>query len=333
MNEELLKTVQKASQGQPDWLQKKRSLAIMLQKRFPLANHQQAWLAKWQQPSIAGNDESLSLNHDGDDFVALPINVAVQKYPELLQENLMEKAVRWQDNQLNALHLALMDTGQFIYVPDETKLEKPLKIELVTRSNNPHNLIIVGAGAQVTIIEEGSYETQAPLYTATEILMGAGAQVKFCQNNSYYGNLVRQAVHSYQARSSKLDVEGIVPKNQHGYSSFYSFLDGPDAHWNVQLASMVKSDCQQEVVTQVDGYGENTSAQVNEWGWVAPNAQLKWGKLATVDDEPLELHQHRVIASSAKTVVNDQEETSHFNAPDDFFKTQLPASSWLARLS
>ena len=69
----------------------------------------------------------------------------------------MEKAVRWQDNQLNALHLALMDTGKFIYVPDETKLEKPLKIELVTRSNNPHNLIIVGAGAQVTIIEEGSY--------------------------------------------------------------------------------------------------------------------------------------------------------------------------------
>ena len=154
MNEELLKTVQKASQGQPDWLQKKRSLAIMLQKRFALADQQQAWLAKWQQPELVTNDESSLLNHDGDDFVALPINVAVQKYPELLQENLMEKAVRWQDNQLNALHLALMDTGQFIYVPDETKLEKPLKVELVTRSNNPHNLVIVGAGAQVTIIEE-----------------------------------------------------------------------------------------------------------------------------------------------------------------------------------
>ena len=151
MNEELLKTVQKASQGQPDWLQKKRSLAIMLQKRFPLANQQQAWLAKWQEPELVTNDESSLLNHDGDDFVALPINMAVQKYPELLQENLMEKAVRWQDNQLNALHLALMDTGQFIYVPDETKLEKPLKVGLVTRSNNPHNLIIVGAGAGNTI--------------------------------------------------------------------------------------------------------------------------------------------------------------------------------------
>ncbi len=105
MNEELLKTVQKASQGQPDWLQKKRSLAIMLQKRFPLANHQQAWLAKCQQPSIAGNDESLSLNHDGDDFVALPINVAVQKYPELLQENLMEKAMLKEDMEILMAHL------------------------------------------------------------------------------------------------------------------------------------------------------------------------------------------------------------------------------------
>ena len=333
MNEELLKTVQKASQGQPDWLQKKRSLAIMLQKRFPLANQQQAWLAKWQELELVTNDESSLLNHDGDDFVALPINMAVQKYPELLQENLMEKAVRWQDNQLNALHLALMDTGQFIYVPDETKLEKPLKVGLVTRSNNPHNLIIVGAGAQVTVIEESDYKTQSPLFAATEILMGTGAQVKFCQNNHYHGDLVRQAVHSYQARGSKLEVEGVIPENQQGYSSFYSFLDGSDAHWNVQLASMVEADCQQEVVTQVVGYGENTSAQVNEWGWVAPNAQLKWGKLATVDDEPLELHQHRVIASNEKTVVNDQKEASHFNTPGDFFKAQLPANSWLARLS
>ena len=333
MNEELLKTVQKASQGQPDWLQKKRSLAIMLQKRFPLANQQQAWLTKWQQPNLAANDEPSLLNHDGDDFVALPINLAVQKYPELLQENLMEKAVRWQDNQLNALHLALMDTGQFIYVPDNTKLEEPLKIRLVTRNNNPHNLIIVGAGAQVTIIEESSYETQAPLYAATEILLGTGAQVKFCQNNHYHGDLVRQAVHSYQARGSKLEVEGVIPENQHGYSSFYSFLDGSDAHWNVQLASMVEADCQQEVVTQVDGYGENTSAQVNEWGWVDSNAQIKWGKLATVDEEPLELHQHRIIASSDRIMDDDQKEASHFNAPGDFFKAQLPANSWLARLS
>ena len=87
------------------------------------------------------------------------------------------------------------------------------------------------------------------------------------------------------------------------------------------------------MVTQVDGYGENTSAQVNEWGWVDSNAQIKWGKLATVDEEPLELHQHRIIASSDRIMVDDQEKAPSFNTSGDFFKAQLPANSWLARLS
>lgn len=332
MNEELLKIVQKASQEQPDWLRKKRSLALTLQERFPLAPHQQEWLTKWQ-PSVFVPDDQKKislLNHDGDDFVALPINKAVWKYPELLQENLMEKAVRWQDNQLNAAHLALMDAGQFIYVPDNTKMEKPLKIELVTRSNNPHNLIIIGAGAQVTISEESNYVAQSPVYAATEILLGTGAQVSFYQGNHYQSNLVRQVVHAYQARESRLNVESIIPENQRGDSSFYSFLDGVDTHWHVRLASLARANCRQEVATKVDGYGTKTSAQVSEWGWEESNAQVKWGKLTTVDDEPLMLQQNQIIANGRMLMVNDHEELAHFRGAQDFFKERLPVNSWLA---
>lgn len=331
MNEELLTIVQKASQNQPDWLQKKRSLALMLQKRFPLANQQQEWLTSWRQPLLVNNEEPSALNHDGDDFVALPITEAVQRYPELLQENLMEKAVRWQDNQLNAIHLALMDTGQFIYVPDNTKLTSPLKINLGTKSTNPHNLIIVGAGAELTIVEESKYLTAAPIYSATELLLGTGARVTFYQHNHYQSTLVRQAVHAYQARGALLNVDGIIPASQQGYSSFYSFLDGTDTHWNVKLAASVAETNQQEVVTQVDGYGEKTSAQVNEWGWVNPNAQVNWGKLATVDDEPLVLHQKQIVAGGDQFLVDGQEKEACFKTASDFFAAQLPDNSWLAR--
>ena len=330
MKKELLKIVQMASRDQPAWLQKKRSLALILQERFSKAEQQQEWLTKWENPSLEINSDDSALIHDGDDYVALPINLAVQKYPELLQENLMEKAVRWQENQLNAIHLALMDVGQFIYVPDNTELKSPLELGLVTKSNNPHNLIIVGAGAKVSVVEESRYETEQPIYAATEILMGTGAQVKFYQDNHYQSDFTRQAVHAYQARESVLNIEGIIPAVSHNYNSFYSFLDGSNAHWNVKLASLVNNESQRKVTTQVDGYGEGTSADVKEWGWKTPNSQLEWGRLATVDGELLELHQQRVVASNKTLFINNMPRNSeNFSSAHDFFEEYLPIKSWL----
>lgn len=329
MDENLLTLVQKNAEKQPAWLQKKRSLAVMLQKRFALAEQQQKWLTQWQQPELMTTVEDSYLVHEGTDYVALPLLMAVEKYPELLQENLMEKAVRWQDSQLNAIHLALSDAGQFIYVPDNTTLKEPLKLNLTTKSCNPHNLIIVGAGAKVSIEEISNYKSEQPIYAATEILIGTGAAVDFYQSAHYQSSLVRQATHSYQARQSVLNLAATVPKSKQGYSSFYSFLDGSDSHWNVHLAANVKKDQQQKVITQVDGYGMNTSAQVAEWGWTSNNSQLDWGKLTTVDDEPLELHQDVVTGSAEKVTINDQQ-SAGLKTAAAFFKQYLPQDSWLS---
>lgn len=327
MNQKLLAIVQENAQVQPAWLQKKRSLAVMLEKRFPLAEQQQKWLTGWQSPQLMKNTEKFFLVHEGDDFVALPMAQAVNRYPELLQENLMEKAVRWQDSQLNAIHLALMDAGQFIYVPDKTKLMEPVNLRATSRSSNPHNLIIVGAGARVTISEESSYGFDGPIYAATEILMGTDAQVDFQQASHYKSPLVRQAVHAYQARGSQLNLEGIIPDAQEGYNSFYSFLDGNDTHWNAQLLATGETN-QTKVVTQVDGYGENTSAQVNSWGW--NNSHLEWGKLTTVDEEPLTLHQKQVIGRPGMVTINgEQQKIIALKSQSEFVQHYLPKNSWL----
>lgn len=329
MNEELLNKVQYNSRNEPAWLQKKRALAVMLQDRFSLVSDQQDWLNKWQTTTDRMNQDQDYLQHEGQDYVALPIENAVEEYPELLQENLMEKAVQWQDSQLNAMHLALMDAGEFIYVPDDTRVKQPLEIKLTTDSSNPHNLIIIGAGAKVTIEEQSHYEGTMPLYAATEILVGTGAQVEFRQVNTYRSKLVYHAVHAYQARESHLDIVGLIPEAQRVVSSFYSFLDGQNSHWNASLAAVSHNNCQQDIQTLVDGYGEETSAQVNEWGWQEANSQLHFAELATVDDEPLDLRQAQVVGEPGKLTRDLKPEVSEFETSSQFFGKMIPANSWL----
>ena len=122
MKPDLLDQVQAATQGQPDWLRKKRQLAMMMAHELPVTDHQQTVLKKWlQNPQLDIDDEQVTTTLDG--YVNLPIFLAAQQYPELVQENLMEKAINWQASQLNALHLAFLNGGRFVYVPNNTVVE------------------------------------------------------------------------------------------------------------------------------------------------------------------------------------------------------------------
>ena len=117
MNEQLLKQIQAASQDQPAWLQQKRQLAMMRAEELPTDQWQTPLLDSWSNHSQLTITNEQGVTHT-DGYVDLPIFKAAQQYPELLQENLMEKAIDWQASQVNALHLALLNGGRFIYIPD-----------------------------------------------------------------------------------------------------------------------------------------------------------------------------------------------------------------------
>ena len=161
MKPELLDQVQAATHGQPDWLRKKRQLALMMAQKLPVTDSQQMVLKKWlQNPQLEIDDEQVTTTPDG--YVNLPIFIAAQQYPELVQENLMEKAINWQADQLNAFHLAFLNGGRFIYVPNNTVVDQPIELHTTVSGCNYHNLIIVGANSQVTIIENEVASDQQP---------------------------------------------------------------------------------------------------------------------------------------------------------------------------
>src|SRR5699024_1979714 len=136
---------------EPAWLEKKRELVVILQLRFPTLPVQEECIDDWHKITTVVRMSMLSLHVDS--LTAMPLEQAVNEYSTLLQENLMEKAIFWQDNQLAAMHLANIDCGQFIYLRPQITQERPIVFSPHLNSANTHNIIVISAEVNAVIEE------------------------------------------------------------------------------------------------------------------------------------------------------------------------------------
>lgn len=271
---------------EPGWLQKKRQLASLLQPRFPKLAGQEKWLP-WQ--SGGGEAESSGWLRHGVPYTALPLAAAVRDYSELLQENLMEKAIYWQDNQLFAGHLANIDGGQFIYVPDDCRLTTPIEFTAQGRLTNPHNVIIVGARSRVTIKEQLMIKSAQGMFAGTEILLGAGAEVNYQQANDLRAPAVYTAVHAYQAHGAALRLRLAVVNEGAVTISTSSFLDGNASRWDVRALMDPGDNGQLRFIPVADGFGQGSCANLTTYVNDQGRGQVELAPFKTSSGEPLPL--------------------------------------------
>jgi Fe-S cluster assembly protein SufD len=124
-------------------------------------------IAKAQFPTAAP-----SLNGHG-------LRTALERHPGLIEEHLGHYANC--ENPFVALNTANFEDGAFLHIPGDTVIEEPLCIDITAvpdHTTHPRNLIIVGAGSQVRIVERytgrGAYFTNA----VTEIVIGENSIVE-----------------------------------------------------------------------------------------------------------------------------------------------------------
>ena len=100
------------------------------------------------------------------------MDVALQKYPELVKEHFMTKCVPITDHKFVMLHGAVWSGGTFIYVPKGVSVELPLqayfRMNKARSAQFEHTLIIADEGAEITYIEGCS----APQYTESSLHAG-----------------------------------------------------------------------------------------------------------------------------------------------------------------
>lgn len=135
------------------------------------------------------------------------MNVAVQKYPKLVQKYFMNKCVSPSLHKFAALHGAVWSGGTFIYVPKGIKVDMPLQayFRMNTQSMGQfeHTLIIVDEGAEVHYIEGCS----APKYNSNSI--HAGCVEIFVHKNARirYSSVENWSRNTYNLNTKRAIVE------------------------------------------------------------------------------------------------------------------------------
>ncbi len=137
------------------------------------------------------------------------MDVAVQKYPELVQKYFMTKCIPVNDHKFIMLHASIWSSGTFIYIPPNVKVRIPLQAYFRMNSERggqfEHTLIIADKGSEVSYLEGCSspvYEESALHAGCVEIFVHEGARVRYTSienwsKNTFNLNTKRAIVDKY----------------------------------------------------------------------------------------------------------------------------------------
>ena len=140
------------------------------------------------------------------------MDVAVQKYPDLVKKHFMTSCVPIHDHKFAMLHAAVWSGGTFIYVPKGVKVELPLQAYFRMNEQSggqfEHTLIIVDEGAELHYIEGCS----SPRYSKTslnagcvEIFVKENAKVRYSSIENWSKN-----VYNLNTKRALVDRNGTI---------------------------------------------------------------------------------------------------------------------------
>jgi len=134
------------------------------------------------------------------------MDVALQKYPELIKEYFMKKCIPVTLHKYISLHGAVWSGGTFIYIPENVKLEQPLQAYFRMNTSSfgqfEHTLIILDKNSEASYIEGCSsvkYESPSLHAGCVELFVKEGARLRYSSaenwsNNTYNLNTKRAIV-------------------------------------------------------------------------------------------------------------------------------------------
>ncbi len=140
------------------------------------------------------------------------MDVAVHKYPELVQKYFMTQCIPIHDHKFIMLHAAVWSGGTFIYIPKNVTVDLPLQAYFRMNAKGggqfEHTLIIADEGAQVHYIEGCS----APRYGKSslhaggvEIFVGKGARVRYSSIENW-----SKDTYNLNTKRALVDEDGVM---------------------------------------------------------------------------------------------------------------------------
>ena len=122
-------------------------------------------------------------------------DTALREYPEIF-EKYFNKLVKYDENKYTALNGAVWSGGTFIYIPPNTKLDRPLQSYFRINSMNmgqfERTLIIVDEGSELHYMEgctAPTYSTDSLHAAVVEIFVGKNAKCRYTTIQNWSNNV------------------------------------------------------------------------------------------------------------------------------------------------
>lgn len=199
------------------------------------------------------------------------MDIALQKYPEVVKKYFMTKCIPISDHKFSMLHAAVWSGGTFIYVPKNIKIDIPLQAYFRMNAEKggqfEHTIIIADEGSEVTYIEGCS----APQYAhnsihagCVELFVKKGAKIKYSSienwsKNTYNLNTKRAIVEENGT------IEWISGNMGSGTTMLYpmSVLMGDNSQSESLGIAFAGNGQNQDTGTKVVHIGKNTSSIIH----------------------------------------------------------------------
>lgn len=150
---------------------------------------------------ISAQYESEVVYHNMLDYIKekgiifLDTDSAIRKYPELFKKY-FNKLVNYKENKFTALNGAVFSGGTFIYIPKNTKLDRPLQSYFRINSENmgqfERTIIVVDDDSELHYIEGCTapiYNTDALHAAVVEIYVGKNAKCRYTTIQNWSENV------------------------------------------------------------------------------------------------------------------------------------------------
>lgn len=194
----------KVGENQNDWDKVPKDVKDTFNK-LGIIEAEQKYLA-----GIGAQVESESIYHNmlkelvDKNIIFCDTDTALREYPELFKKY-FNKLVKYDENKYTALNGAVWSGGAFIYIPPNTKLDRPLqsyfRINSVNMGQFERTIIIVDEGSELHYMEgctAPTYSTDSLHAAVVEIYVGKNAKCRYTtiQNwsNNVYNLVTKRAI-------------------------------------------------------------------------------------------------------------------------------------------
>ncbi len=156
-------------------------------KRLGIPEAEQKYLA-----GVGGQYDSIVIYHKLKEELSRKgvifedMDVALQKYPDLIKEYFMTKCIPVTLHKYVALHGAVWSGGTFIFIPENVKLDQPLQAYFRMNTGSfgqfEHTLIILDKNSEASYVEgcsSAKYESPSLHAGCVELFVKEGARLRY----------------------------------------------------------------------------------------------------------------------------------------------------------